>query len=227
MEQFELNAEPRKTVGKGACRRLRTGGMVPGIVYGAEAEARPITVKHDDLLNQLKREAFFSHVLTLNLDGRVEKVVLKDLQRHAYRPLIMHIDFQRISEHEELTMRVPIHFLNEDKCIGVKQGGGVVSHIMTELEVSCLPGDLPEFIEVDLADMNVGDTVHVGEIRLPAGVKIHGEDPERPVVGVHIPRAIEIEEEVAVAAVEPGAVAPAEAPAAPAAGTEQPGEKKE
>lgn len=226
MEQFELNAEPRGNSGKRASRRLRTGGMVPGIVYGTEAEARPIAVKQDDLLNQLKREAFFSHILTLTVGGKSEKVVLKDLQRHPYKPVIMHIDFQRISETEELTMHVPIHFLNEETCIGVKQAGGVISHIMTELEISCLPKDLPEFIEVDLAEMNLGQSIHVGEITLPPGVKIHGEDPGRPVVSVHVPREIEIEEEVAEAVVEPGAVPVAEAVPAPEAATEAAGDKE-
>src|SRR5690606_18548293 len=130
-------------------------------------ETRAIALDHGLLLRQAENEAFFSRILTINMDGKSERVVLKDLQRHPYKPLIMHIDFQRINESEELTMRVPLHFLNEDKCVGVKTGGGVISRIMTELEVSCLPKDLPEYIAIDLAELNVGDTVHLGDIRLP------------------------------------------------------------
>ena len=226
MEQFEINAEPRANLNKGANRRLRDSGKVPGILYGARAEAQPIEVLHADLQNQLKREAFFSHILTLKLSGKPERVVLKDLQRHPYRPLILHIDFLRVSETEALTMRVPIHFINEDVCIGVKQNGGVISHVMNEIEISCLPKDLPEYIEIDLAAMDIGHSVHVGEVKLPPGVKIHGEDPDRPVVSVHIPRAIEVEEEVPAAAavvVEPGAVPAVEgAPAPEAAGGAKP-----
>src|SRR5690606_35127401 len=147
---------------------------------------------HALLLRQAENEAFFSHILTINMGGKSERVVLKDLQRHPYKPLIMHIDFQRINENEELTMRVPIHFLNEDKCVGVKTGGGVISHILTELEVSCLPKDLPEYIAIDLSDLNVGQTIHLGDIKLPEGVSIyalkHGGDASQPVVSCHLPR---------------------------------------
>ena len=200
MQQFEINAELRGDVGKGASRRLRRLGRVPGIVYGISQEATAIVVSQTDLVNQMQHEAFLSHILTLHVGGKSEKVVLKDLQRHPYRTLIMHVDFQRIDENQELTMRVPIHFANEDRCVGVRLEGGAISHIMTEIEISCLPRHLPEFLEVDLAEMKVGDTVHVGELKLPEGVSIyalkHGGDPTRPVVNVHIPRAIEIEEEV-------------------------------
>lgn len=200
MQQFEINAELRGDVGKGASRRLRRLGRVPGIVYGTSQETTPIVIAHDELANQLQHEAFASHVLTIHIGGKSEKVVLKDLQRHPFRPTIVHVDFLRIDENKEFTMRVPIHFINEDKCVGVRLEGGAISHVMTEVEVSCLPRHLPEFIEVDLAEMKVGDTVHLGELKLPEGVSIytlrHGGDPSRPVVNVHIPRAIEIEEEV-------------------------------
>ena len=211
MQSFEINAEPRTDVGKGASRRLRRAGKVPGILYGADKEATAISVIHDDLKHQLEHEAFFSHILTIKLNESIEKVVLKDLQRHPYKTSLLHVDFQRINEAEALTMRIPLHFINEEKCPGVKTGGGVISHIMTELEISCLPKDLPEFIEVDLINMEVGDSIHLGELKTPEGVVItaleHGGDPSQPVVSVHIPRVIEEPEEGAEEAVAEGAEA--------------------
>ena len=198
MQQFELNAEPREDVGKGASRRLRKSGRLPGIVYGTEKQAEMISLVHDDVLHQLEHEAFYSHILTLNVGDTSERVVLKDLQRHPYKPSLMHIDFLRIKEDEKLTMRVPLHFTNETKSVGVKTGGGVVSHIMTDLEVSCLPKDLPEYIEVDLLEVNLGETVHLGDLKLPDGVEIyalqHGGDPAQPVASIHLPR-VEVEAE--------------------------------
>jgi large subunit ribosomal protein L25 len=211
MQQFELNAESRSDVGKGASRRLRRAGKVPAIVYGAGAGATALAIDHDQLRNQSAKEAFFSHILTLNIGSGVEKVVVKDMQRHPFHPAIMHVDFLRISEDEELTMRVPLHFANTEKCPGVKQGGGVVSHIITELEISCLPRHLPEYIEVDLIELELGDTVHLSDLKLPEGVSIyalrHGGDDSQPVVSVHLPRVEE--EPVAEAEVPAGAVAEA------------------
>jgi large subunit ribosomal protein L25 len=220
MQLFEVKAETRSQQGKGASRRLRREGKVPGILYGAGRETTPILVNHEELRLQLEQEAFFSHILTLHLDGGSERVVLKDLQRHAFRPIIVHVDFQRVAEDRELTMRVPFHFMNEDRCVGVRTGGAVISHILTEVEVSCLPKDLPEYIEVDLADIDVGVTLHLSDLKLPPGVSIyavkHGGDASAPVVSVHIPRAIEEVEEVPA---EAAAEVPVEgvAPAAPAA----------
>ena len=228
MQQFEINAELRGDVGKGASRRLRRLGRVPGIVYGISQEATAIVVAQADLVNQMQHEAFLSHILTLHIGDKTEKVVLKDLQRHPYRTVIMHVDFQRIDENQELTMHIPIHFLNEDKCVGVRLEGGAISHIMTEVEISCLPRHLPEYIQVDLAEMKVGDTVHLGELKLSEGVSIyalkHGGDPTRPVVNVHIPRAIEIEEEVPAEGVVAAEAVPGEVPegAEPAAETGAP-----
>ena len=216
MQSFELSAESRTDMGKGASRRLRRTGKVPGIMYGANKEATMISLKHDDLVHQLEHEAFFSHILTIKLDGKSEKVVLKDLQRHPYKANLLHIDFLRVSESEELTMRIPLHFINEDKCPGVKTGGGVVSHIMTELEIICLPKNLPEYIEVDLITLEVGDSIHLGELKMPEGVVIaaleHGGDPSQPVVSVHVPRVVEEPEEVEAA--EEGAEAAEQAAAA-------------
>ena len=200
MQQFELKAELREDVGKGAIRRLRKSGRLPGIVYGAAKKTQVISLLHDDVLHQLEHEAFYSHILSLTVGDKTEKVVLKALQRHPYKPALIHIDFQRIKEDEKLTMRVPLHFINETRSVGVKTGG-VVSHIMTELEVSCLPKDLPEFIEVDLLGLDVGETVHLGDLKLPHGVVVHalqhGGDPARPVVSIHAPRVAEAESEAA------------------------------
>ncbi len=189
MEQFEVNAQARQDQGKGASRRLRRAGQVPAIVYGAGKEATPVTVRHSEMLRHLEHESFYSHILTLNLDGKTEQVVLKDLQRHPAKPIIMHADFMRVSETEKLTMHVPLHFLNETACVGVKQGGGVVSHQMVELEIRCLPKDLPEFIEVDLLNLQLGQMIHLSELQLPAGVEIpalaHGTEHDLPVVTIH------------------------------------------
>ena len=205
MNKFEINAEPRADLGKGASRRLRRIGKVPGILYGARQEAAAIAVDHDDISHHLEHEAFYSHILTLNIGGERQKVVMKDLQRHPFKPRIQHIDLQRVSETEKLTMRIPIHYLNEDLCIGVKQGGGVVSHIMTEIEVRCLPADLPEYFEIDLAEINLGHTIHLGDLKLPdrveSSVLAHGGDASSPVVSVHLPKLIVEEEPVVEAAV--------------------------
>ena len=219
MQQFELNAEKRVDQGKGASRRLRHAGKVPAILYGAAKEPLALQVQHNELNKQLEHEAFYSHVLTLKVDGKAEKAVLKDIQRHPSRPLILHLDFQRVDEKEELTMRVPVHFMNEEKCVGVKQGGGVISHLLTDLEVTCLPKDLPEYISVDVAALELGETIHLGDLQVPAGVEItalaHGGDPHQPVVSVHLPRAAVEEEAAEGEEAEEGAVAAA-APAAPA-----------
>ena len=221
MNKFEINAEPRADKGKGASRRLRRMGKVPGILYGARQDAAPIALDHDDLVHHLEHEAFYSHILTLDMGGEKQKVVLKDLQRHPFKPRIQHIDLLRVSATEKLTMRIPIHFINEDKCLGIKQGGGVASHIMTELEVRCLPADLPEYIEVDLAEVNLGQTIHLGDLKLQDRVEsytlAHGGDPSSPVVSVHIPKLIVEEEAVVEAAAVEGAIEAAAEGAEPAA----------
>lgn len=221
MQLFEINAEPRHDVGKGASRRLRKSGKVPGIIYGAHQEAATICVDQNKLLHQLENEAFYSHILTLNLGAESGKVVLKDLQRHPYKLAILHVDFQRVSETEELTMRIPIHFINEDVCAAIKTGGGVVSHIMSDIEITCLPKHLPEYIVVDLANVNLGESIHLGDLILPEGVRctllVHGGDSHQAVASVHLPRAAEVE-----TAAEPGA----ETAAAPAAGAAPAAESK-
>ena len=200
MQVYELKAEPRNELGKSAARRLRRSGRIPGTVYGASKEPQSISLLHDEVLHQLDHEAFYSSILTINVNTRSERVVVKDLQRHPYKPGILHIDFQRIDEKQKITMRVPLHFLNEQQCVGVRTGGGQVSRIMNELEISCLPGDLPEYIDVDLADVNVGESVHLSDIVLPEGVEIYalqrGGDETASVATVNIPKVIdEIEEQ--------------------------------
>ena len=192
METFELNAEKREDVGKGASRRLRRDGKLPGIVYGTDKEPMMITLPHNDVMHHLEHEAFYSHILTLNVGKDKEKVVLKDLQRHPYKRLLLHIDLLRVNENEALTMRVPLHFINEDKAAGVKQGGGIVSHTLTELDIVCLPKDLPEYIEVDMLEVELDQTVHLSDLVLPEGVQIysllHGGDDSLSVAAIHAPK---------------------------------------
>ncbi len=199
MENFELIAEPRSDVGRGASRRLRKTGKIPGIIYGAAKDATSIMLNHDEIVHHLEHEAFYSHILTVKLGKDEQRVVLKDVQRHPFKPRVLHIDLQRVSETEFLTMRIPLHFINQEKCVGVKQGGGVVSHIMTEVEISCLPKDLPEYIEVDLLNLNLGDAIHLNELVLPEGVQtyaaLHGGDTSATVASVHMPKVITEEEE--------------------------------
>jgi len=178
--QIEINASKRDTQGTGASRRLRRAGRVPGIVYGSGQAAQSVDLNHKDLFFGLKNEAFHSSVLTLNLDGAKESVLLRDFQMHPYKPLVLHIDFQRVDANQKIHMKVPLHFMNADLAPGVKLAGGVVSHIMTDAEVLCLPGVLPEFIEVDLSRLEAGQTIHLSDLTLPAGVEFaslaRGED---------------------------------------------------
>ena len=191
--EFELNAEVRTDLGKGASRRLRRlAQLVPAVIYGAGKEPVSITVTHKDIQKALLNEAFYSHIITLNVGKKKEKVVLKDLQRHPAKPRIMHADFQRVSADQAITISVPLHFINEEKCKGVKTGGGSLIKAMTELSISCLPKDLPEFIEVDVLELAVGDALHISQITLPKGVTsvdlIHGHDADNSVVSVLAPR---------------------------------------
>lgn len=194
MKQLEINAAIRDVQGKGASRRLRRDGKVPAIVYGAGKEPVSIELQHKEAAQKTEHEAFYSSILTLKVAGAEERVVLKDLQRHPVKPRIMHMDFLRVAEKEQLTMRVPLHFINQSDCIGVNQHGGVISHLLTELEITCLPKDLPEYIEIDVGPMDIGDTVHLTDLIIPEGVEItalaHGADGTRPVVSVHMPRIV-------------------------------------
>ena len=182
--QFELIAQARTLQGTGASRRLRRAGTVPGIVYGGEAAPQAIEVAHNDLLLKLKKEAFHSSIVNLVVDGKKEQVLLRDYQMHAYRPLVLHIDFQRVDATHELHIRVPLHFINEEIAPGVKLKGGLVNHVVTEVDVHCLAKDLPEFIEVDLAALKIGDSIHLSQLKLPNGVKLVAHTTDEVVVGI-------------------------------------------
>jgi large subunit ribosomal protein L25 len=189
---FTISAEVRSDLGKGASRRLRHASKVPAIVYGAGKDPVSITLDHDKLMHSLENEAFYSSILTLDFAGNSEKAVLKDLQRHPAKPVILHADFLRISESEKLKMHVPLHFLNEEAAPGVKIGG-VVTHNVTEVEVQCLPANLPEYLEVDMADVEIEQIVHLSDIKLPEGVEmvelLHGEGHDQAVAAIHKTRA--------------------------------------
>jgi large subunit ribosomal protein L25 len=212
---FELEAQVRNDSGKGASRRLRREGKVPAIMYGGGQPPVSLMLEQDAVRHSLENEAFYSHILTINVDGSPVQAVLKDLQRHSYRPIIQHMDLQRISETEELRMHIPLHFIGEAVAPGVKLGGGIISHLVSDVEVSCLPRHLPEYLEVDVSNLQLNQTLHLSDIRLPEGVRIialtHGPEHDLPVVSIHIPRAAVEAEVVAAPAAE------AEAAAAPAA----------
>ena len=166
---FNLDASIRTDLGKGASRRLRREEKLPGIIYGGEEAPVSITLDHNKVNNAADFEAFYSHVLTLNVDGKATEVLVKDMQRHPYKPKIMHIDFQRVVAGQDVHTNVPLHFVNEEKSAAVK-AGGIAEHHVTEIEVTCLPKDLPEFIEVDMAAVEMGQTLHLSDLALPAGV---------------------------------------------------------
>ena len=194
---FEIDAESRTDAGKRVSRRLRRAGKIPGILYGAtDKEPRMITLSHTDLIQQLEHEAFYSRILDLKIDGVAQQVILKDLQRHPAKPSILHVDFQRVRATEKLRTNVPLHFVGESNAPGVKMGGSV-SHHLNDVEVLCFPKDLPEFIDVDMSDMQIGDTLMLATLKLPAGVEltalIQGTERDIPVVAVH---AAHVTEEV-------------------------------
>lgn len=199
---FTLDAESRSDLGKGASRRLRRDGRVPAIIYGAGVEPENISLEHNKVLNDLDNEAFYSHILTLNVSGTEQKVILRDLQRHPAKPVIMHMDFLRVRDDQEIHIHVPIHFMGEDVCPGVKLEGGQVSHQMIEVEVTCLPKFIPEFIEVDVSELHIGDSIHLSEMKLPEGIALtalsHGEGHDQQIVNVHATKVVVEEEPEAV-----------------------------
>lgn len=209
--QFELTAQTRKLQGTGASRRLRHAGKVPGIVYGGTAQPTAVELDHNQLILSLAKEAFHSSLISLDLDGKKESVLLRDVQAHPYKRQILHVDFQRVDAKQELHTKVPLHFVNAEIAPGVKLGGGIVSHVLTELDVKCLPGDLPEFLEVDLKDLDAGHSLHVADIKMPKGVKpaLHGG--ENPVVAT----ILTVRGDAAADAAEAAASAAASAAAAP------------
>lgn len=194
MVEFVLNAQERSDLGKGASRRLRrNAGMVPAVIYGGEKAPQSVTLELREVAKLLENEAAFSHVITLDLGAAKETVLIKALQRHPSKGFVMHADFQRVVADHKLTAHVPLHFLNEANAVGVKVGGGEISHVISEVEVSCLPKDLPEFIEVDLAKVEIGQIVHLSDLKLPKGVELvqlaHGND--LPVANIHASRVKE------------------------------------
>ncbi len=199
MSDYTIIAEKRDDLGKGASRRLRHAGLVPGIIYGAGKDPVSFQMKHSELEKQLLNEAFYSSVLSLDLDGKEESVVLKDMQRHPAKNRIMHLDLLRIDKTHKLTMTIPLHFINEETCIGVKQDGGAISHHMSDLEVSCLASNLPEYIEVDMAEVGIDQTIHLSDLVMPEEVEInallHGGDESQPVASVHVRKAAPVEED--------------------------------
>ncbi|MEX0958047.1 MAG: 50S ribosomal protein L25/general stress protein Ctc [Burkholderiales bacterium] len=214
---MEVTAVPRSEQGTGASRRLRRTGKVPGVLYGGDQSALPIELEHKSLLRHLKLESFHASILSMSLEGKKERVLLRDVQMHPWKPQVLHVDFQRVAANQKIHMNVPLHFVNAEVAPGVKLGGGTVSHVLNEIDVSCLPDDLPEYIEVDLSALELGDSVHLEDLKMPKGVEsiqlTRGDN--LVVASVQVPRVVEVEEPVAeVAATEEGAAAaPAAAPA--------------
>ena len=204
--KIEISATQRKAQGTGASRRLRRSGKVPGILYGGDQGAVNIELDHKELYRNLTNEKFHASILTLKLEGGAEQVLLRAFNMHPFKAQVQHVDFQRVSKDKKIHMKVPLHFVNAEKSPGVKEQAGVVSHVLNELDITCLPDDLPEFIEVDLINLSVGKSIHAREIALPKGVETTLGKGEDPVVATCIlPALITEEEEAAAAAATPAA----------------------
>jgi large subunit ribosomal protein L25 len=203
---IELNAELRTDTGKGASRRLRHANKVPAILYGAGKDPENLTLEQKDVQYELQHEAFFTQVLELNVGGKKQDVLLRDLQHHPYKQDILHMDFQRVEAKKDMHVNVPLHFINEDTAPGVKTEGGAISHVITEVEVVCLPKNIPEFIEVDLGQLHMGEIVHLSDLKMPAGVEVfalkQGEEHDSAVATIHARKVAE-EPEAGEAAAEP------------------------
>ena len=199
MAKFELIAEQRDDLGKGASRRLRRLNKIPAVLYGAGRPAWSLTLKENQLMRNLQEPAFYAAIIELEYDGKKQKVFLRDLQRHPSKPFVLHVDLQRVRDDVEMTVVLPIHFLNEETAHGVKIEGGRIQRNLSDIEIVCLPGDLPEFIELDLEDLKVGDALHLSDLKLPEGVKSTelelGEGHDHAIVSCFIPKVIEEEEE--------------------------------
>lgn len=204
---MKVVAFERSVQGTGASRRLRNSGKTPGIIYGGSAEPKMIELDHNALFHALKKEAFHSSILDIEVAGKVELALLRDFQMHPFKPMVLHIDFQRVNAKEKIHVKVPLHFVNADVAPGVKLGHGIVSHVANELEVSCLPADLPEFIEVDLGALEVGQSIHLSDLKLPKGVSAvqHGGEENPTLASISLPAG-----EKSVEAAAPEAEKPAE-----------------
>jgi large subunit ribosomal protein L25 len=217
-KQMKVVANKRNEQGTGASRRLRHTGKVPGILYGGKAEPQPIEVDHNSLFHALRKEKFHASILDMELDGSNERVLLRSFQMHPYKPQVLHIDFQRVAEDQKIHMRVPLHFIGQENSPAVKVAGGLISHVLSDIDVACLPKDLPEFIEVDLSNLNANQTVRVLDLKLPAGVTPVLKGKENPVVASVTTHGEATEEEAAVAPASADVPATAQkAPVAPAA----------
>ncbi len=193
MSTIEITATPRNTQGTGASRRLRHTGRVPAVLYGL-GEAVMLDMDHNEIFHKLRVEKFHASVLNLNIDGKVEPVMLRDFQMHPFRPQVLHMDLMRVDMAKPMHIKVPLHFINADIAPGVKTGGGKITHVMNELDVTCLPADLPTFVEVNLGKLEVGHSIHVADVVLPSGVALsaHGKHTGEAVVAtIHVPRAVE------------------------------------
>jgi len=229
--KFELEAEVRTDLGKGASRRLRHTDKVPAIIYGGGETAASITLDHKKIVHALSHEAFYSHILDLKTADKIEKVILKAVQRHPAKPRVQHIDFQRVRADQKLHMHIPLHFIGEAKAPAVAEGG-VFSHLLSDVEISCLPANLPEYIEVDVSAMQLDETLHLSNLKLPEGVQIaafsHGvdEDHDLPVITIHIPRTIEEEEPSEAEGEDAESASTTDGEAAPAGKTAKPDSEK-
>ena len=196
--KYVLEAEMRDDLGKGASRRLRRENKIPAVLYGAGRPAWSLTLKENQLMRNLQDEAFYAAIIELTLEGKQQKVFLRDLQRHPAKPFILHVDLQRVRDDVEMTVVLPLHYLNEDTAHGVKMEGGQVIRNAVDIEITCLPGVLPEYIDVDLADLKLGESLHLSDIKLPEGVVStqlsYGEDHDQPIVSIISPKAEVIEE---------------------------------
>jgi len=223
---IEVNATARATQGKGASRRLRHQERVPGVLYGAGRPTQKIALDQKELSQHLKHEAFHASILTLNLEGDKQQVLMRDIQMHPWRSAVLHIDFQRVAKDKKIHVKVPLHFINADLSPGVKTSGGTINHVLTELEILCLPDDLPNFIEVDLANLELGRSIHISDLKLSSKVvstQLRAGD-DSVVATVVVPKA-EVEPEVEAAALAPEAAAAAAPGAEPAVEVKEP-EKK-
>jgi large subunit ribosomal protein L25 len=203
--KIEINAKERKSKGTGASRRLRHEGTTPGILYGGVKDSISLEIDTKELFMQFRHEAFHASILTINLEGKKESVILRDFQMHPVRNNIQHIDFQRINENEKINVKVPFHFVNEDTAPGVKIEGGLVSHIMTEIDISCLPKDLPQYIEVDLGELAMGESIHLSEVTVPEGVDLTSltDENDPAITSISKPKVV-VEEEIVTEASEEG-----------------------
>ena len=227
--KIEFTAFPRTLQGTGASRRLRGAGKVPGVVYGADTTAQAIELDHHALYRHLKMEAFHASILDMTYEGAKQQVLLRDVQMHPFKQLVLHVDFQRVDKNKKIHMKVPLHFINAEICPGVKVGGGVVNHIINEVNIQCLPDHLPEYIEVNLDKLELGHSLHVNDLALPQGVepipRVKKDNPA--VVTVHLPKVVAVEEDAAAPVTEITGQTAAEAAAAAEGKDGDNGDKKE